>query len=74
MHYPIRRVRQQMDLLKSEFAILLGIDLAHLKELELGQTSMTAADKTAFAAQGIDADQLEADHIVFVGEVAPMWA
>lgn len=73
MEYPIRTLRQSMDMVKGEFALHVGIDVNHLKELELGQVHMTPADKVAFASLSVDVNQLEADHIAFVAIMAPIW-
>jgi len=62
-----------MDMVKREFALHIGIPVAHLKELELGQVAMTPADKIAFATLGIDVDQLAAEQDAFVEIMAPVW-
>lgn len=73
MEYPIRTLRQEMDMVKSEFAMHIGISVGHLKELEHGEVSMTPADKIAFATLGIDVNQLEVEHNAFVTTMTPVW-
>lgn len=71
IEYPIRLIRQEKDMVKVPFALLLSITKERLIDLEEGREPINATEKAAFAAMGVDANQLEQDQLEWVAAQAP---
>lgn len=69
--YPIRLIRQEKDLLRVPFALLLNITTDRLRDLEEGKEPINAVEKAAFTSIGVDADQLEQDQLEWVARQTP---
>lgn len=65
MESPVKLLRQVDGMRRAEFAWTLGLTRGVIRRLEFGLVQMSAFAKAAFAAYGVDANQLESEHEAF---------